>query len=55
MAGEATASFRGRLTELQRSVLAAFFARERIGQLGPMVVPVGTFKMRSLAIHGYHA
>lgn len=29
MAGEATGSSRGRLTELQRSVLAAFFARER--------------------------
>jgi hypothetical protein len=29
MAGEATGSFPGRLTALQRSVLAAFFARER--------------------------
>jgi Nucleotidyl transferase AbiEii toxin, Type IV TA system len=29
MAGEATVSFRGRLTALQRSVLSAFFERER--------------------------
>lgn len=29
MAGESTVSSRGRLTALQRAVLAAFFARER--------------------------